>query len=176
MTLNVTRGVGRLTSTRQGRLFTIVILAITCCAIFLSQGNGAKSVTILKPSLEVNAGDKQASPVNAEIAASEHLTVQPGADGVKRTAKIVTCPRCRLNRLPSVKKFVYEHAEHFKPALQIDFIMGESPVLHLYEDDKEVSEIDLDDYDWKKIIQKLDSFGIKPTSETSEIQEALAEK
>ncbi|CAN8063220.1 unnamed protein product [Agarophyton chilense] len=175
MTLNVARGVLRLASTRHGRLFTIAVLTATCCAIFLSQGHGAKSMTVLPTSLEL--GDKQAAPVDAELATSHQaLTVQPGSDGVKRTAKIVTCPACRLNKLPSVKKFVYTHAEHFKPALQIEFIRGEPPVLHLYKDDNEVSEIELEDYEWKTIIQTLDSFGIKPTSETSEIREALDQK
>lgn len=67
-------------------------------------------------------------------------------DGVKheRTAKIVTCPACRLNALPLVKKFVHEHAPHFKPLLQVNFVFGEDPVLHLYEDGKQVAKHNLD--------------------------------
>lgn len=66
-----------------------------------------------------------------------------GAGLVEKTAKIVTCPRCRLNSLPLVKKFVYTHAKLFEPKLKVDFILGEDPMLYLYEDGKQVSKIDL---------------------------------
>ncbi|PXF40244.1 hypothetical protein BWQ96_10048 [Gracilariopsis chorda] len=175
MSLNVAREVIRLTaSTRQRRFISIAVLTLMFVAVFMSQGNEANSITVLRPTLGEAQGDKQLKPVAADSVPSvKSETVEAGSDGVKRTAKIVTCPRCRLNSLPMVKKFVYDHAKHFEPALKVDFILGRDPVLFLYEDDKEVSKIDLADYDWKKIIKKLDTFGIKPTTETSEIREAL---
>lgn len=62
----------------------------------------------------------------------------------EKTAKIVTCPACRLNSLPLVKTFVHKHAKHFEPQLKVDFIVGEDPVLYLYENGKEVSRTELE--------------------------------
>lgn len=61
-----------------------------------------------------------------------------------RTAKIVTCPACRLNSLPQVKKFVHVHARHFKPHLNVQFKMGEDPVLHIFENGREIASHPLD--------------------------------
>lgn len=58
-------------------------------------------------------------------------------------AEIVTCPACRLNSLPLVKKFVMDEAKLYEPALKVNFIVGEDPKLHLYEDGNEVQVIDL---------------------------------
>lgn len=98
------------------------------------------------------ASDTAPSAGNADPVSATHL--QANADtaansdtadgGVKKTAKIITCPACRLNSLPLVKKFVYDHAPNFKPNLDIDFKVGEDPVLHLYEDGKETSVIKLE--------------------------------
>lgn len=60
-----------------------------------------------------------------------------------KAARIVTCPACRLNSLPLVKKFVYELAPHFKPLLAVEWKVGYDPVLHLSENGKEVETVPL---------------------------------
>lgn len=67
-----------------------------------------------------------------------------GSDGANKNAKIVTCPACKLNSLPSVKKFVHEIAPNFAPKLEVEFIMGENPTLHIYENDKETKTVPLE--------------------------------
>lgn len=60
-----------------------------------------------------------------------------------KAARIVTCPACRLNSLPLVKKFVYELAPHFKPQLAVEWKVGYDPVLYLSENGKEVETVPL---------------------------------
>lgn len=94
----------------------------------------------------VDASNLKIKPAEEASLASDTVSKvgEKSADtSIEKTAKIVTCPRCRLNSLPSVKKFVYTHAKLFEPKLQVDFIFGEDPTLHLYEDGKEVSKIAL---------------------------------
>ena len=93
-----------------------------------SEGNVDETTTRTDAAKPVNAAAITSSKTNAGL----------------HTAKIITCPRCRLNSLPKVKDFVHEHAKHFAPALKIDFILGKDPVLYLYENEKEVEKIPLD--------------------------------
>jgi hypothetical protein len=90
------------------------------------------------------AADKAGPPSEAPAAA--HY-VQPPAvhptSGKPVRAKIITCPACRLNSLPLVKRFVKEQSQLFAPGLEIEYISGEDPRLHLYEGDSEVEDIDL---------------------------------
>lgn len=67
-----------------------------------------------------------------------------GSDGLNKNAKIITCPACKLNSLPSVKKFVHEIAPNFAPKLEVEFIMGEEPTLHIYDNGKESKTIALE--------------------------------
>lgn len=67
-----------------------------------------------------------------------------GSDDVNKNAKIITCPACKLNSLPSVKKFVHEIAPNFAPKLEVEFIMGEDPTLHIYNNGKESRTVPLE--------------------------------
>lgn len=101
-------------------------------------------------SVDTRTEEKKVEPVSAEHANSEVKGADKTAEttstthGVNKTAKIVTCPGCRLNSLPLVKKFVHELAPNFKPDLEVDFQVGQDPVLHFYEDGIETSAINLE--------------------------------
>lgn len=101
--------------------------------------------------------------VNLELAPpyDQPPAVHP-TSGLAVKAKIVTCPACRLNSLPEVKTFVRGWAKYYSPALVVDFVVGEDPVLHLYEDGKEVDVVVLEKMTTKEISQRVEAFGIKP--------------
>lgn len=90
-----------------------------------------------------------------------------------KAARIVTCPACRLNSLPLVKKFVYELAPHFKPQLAVEWKVGYDPVLYLSENGKEVETVPLAKFSWEDIIHKLVSFGIKPQTHNALIADVI---
>lgn len=87
---------------------------------------------------DATAAHVKNDPVSVKSAAT---TTSSGS--VKKTATIITCPACRLNALPDVKRFVYEIATHFKPDLNVIYISGKDPTLHLYENAKETEKIPL---------------------------------
>lgn len=94
----------------------------------------SQQLAVKKDPVHVHVEDNAASSENANV----EKKVQ-----VKKTATIVTCPACRLNALPLVKRIVYDIAPYFKPALTVNFIRGRDPVLHLYENGQEVDSIAL---------------------------------
>lgn len=65
---------------------------------------------------------------------SESNYVQPPAthpaSGKSVRAEIITCPACRLNSLPLVKRFVKEIARFFTPALVVTYISGKVSLAH----------------------------------------------
>lgn len=149
MSLKLARGMNQLkSSSTRARAAAFLIVTLTCVAVFTPKGGNSYSKPFISESASVGEGginkttEAKGSPVDAERVAAKAASDTP-TDGITRTAKIVTCPRCRLNSLPLVKKFVYDHAKHFEPALKVDFILGRDPVLFLYENGKEVAKIDL---------------------------------
>lgn len=58
-------------------------------------------------------------------------------------AEIVTCPECRLNALPEVKRFVKTQADLFAPHLKVRFIYGEDPTMHIYSGNEELEQFAL---------------------------------
>lgn len=89
----------------------------------------------------VHIVERAANPPPAAQALA-HAPVAAQAAG-EATARIITCPACRLNALPSVKAFVYDHAKTFAPALKVDFQFGEDPRMLLFVGAKQVEVIDL---------------------------------
>ena len=92
-----------------------------------------------------------------------------------RRVVIRTCPRCRLNRLPEIRKFVTELAPLYK-RVKVDFIMGEDPTLFLYKFEKQAEKIDMEKMSWKDVVQKLGEFGVLPEQTTPELKSYLQEK
>lgn len=93
----------------------------------------------------IQVADVAAAMGGADVAgngSSESTALHP-VSGKPVRGEIITCPACRLNGLPQVKKFVKGYAKYFEPALKVTFIFGEDPRLHLYESETEVENIDL---------------------------------
>lgn len=119
----------------------------------VATADSQKSVSQLKAYLD-ESRQREADAIGNGIAlehdsklASEaqgvgHIDV--GADATNKKAKIITCPACKLNSLPSVKKFVHEIAPNFAPKLEVEFIMGEDPTLHIFDGEKETGEVKLE--------------------------------
>lgn len=107
----------------------------------------------------------------AASARSKTTTRTASTDGA--TAEIVTCPACRLNALPKVKSFVHGAAKLFAPQLTVKFEFGRDPHLHLYNNGKQVEDIDLAPLDGATIMKRLYAHGVRPTKRTEEISAAL---
>lgn len=120
-----------------------VLGAAAICAALVVLAAAARRVDRVSSAKDAAPGVDRVAVETEKEAEEVVRAAVGGGGGVVRTAKIVTCPRCRLNSLPLVKKFVYEHAKLFEPALKVDFKIGEDPHLYLFEDDKEVANIDL---------------------------------
>lgn len=137
MALRLTKGVSSL-ALLPLRVRIIAGLALLFFATILLISETSKSQT---ESASVDGGIGE-SATHVKAVSGQQAVAE--AQSVVKTAKIVTCPRCRLNALPLVKKFVFQHAKLFEPNLKVDFIPGEDPTLYLYENGKQVAEIDLE--------------------------------
>lgn len=138
MALKVSRGgmiLSKLSSRTKIAAFIFLLLMATATIFSNSGSSSAKSSAM---NARASAIDYMAnsSTVNHPLVAESTVA--------EKSAKIVTCPRCRLNSLPLVKTFVHEHAKHFAPQLKVHFVLGEDPVLYLYDNGKEVSRIELE--------------------------------
>lgn len=147
MSLKIARGVSNLGHLpKRVKVIAVVFLGLMAVATMLSEGSSISAIgEVAGRSKQADGADGTNTAGAIEIkseAVSEKNEVEASDPG--KTAKIVTCPRCRLNSLPLVKKFVYDHAKLFEPQLKVDFILGEDPVLYLYENEKEVSKIELE--------------------------------
>lgn len=147
MSLKIARGVSNLGHLpKRVKVIAVVFLGLMAVATMVSEGSNMAAIgESTGRSKEVDGADKTQTSgdvaLQSEVMSGKNEV--PASDPGK-TAKIVTCPRCRLNSLPLVKKFVYDHAKLFEPQLKVDFILGEDPVLYLYENEKEVSKIVLE--------------------------------
>lgn len=123
-------------SSSKTRLYAIVFLVSMCITLLFIQSDYSH----ISSSISSSSSSKLAvDGSNLDLKDSTKVDMEKLA----KSGKIITCPRCRLNSLPKVKAFVYEQAKHFEPQLQVEFILGRDPVLHLYEYGKEVSSVDL---------------------------------
>lgn len=134
-TLSLFKGIGNLGP--GARVFALVMLGFLGVVFMSPKRDALANGTV--PDRSTITQERQEVPKNASPVRADKM-----GDSNSKSAKIVTCPRCRLNSLPRVKEFVYDHAKLFEPNLKVDFILGEDPVLHLYDDGKEVEEIDLE--------------------------------
>lgn len=140
MAIKVTRGVAALPP--RYKLVLIFLVFVTGIFFFAPKREAIALPFDDKVAMQTKEGvlnESKAQPVSAANVVSSLKETK-----IEKTAKIVTCPRCRLNSLPLVKKFVYEHAPLYKHGLKVDFILGEDPVLYLFEDGKEVSKLALE--------------------------------
>lgn len=147
MSLRITRGVTSLSHLpKRVRVIALVFLGLMAVLTMLSESGTMAAIGVSASPLkraDIASADQATDDVAINQDAVSAKNEVAGEDNGK-TAKIITCPRCRLNSLPLVKKFVYDHAKLFEPGLKVDFIIGEDPVLYLYENEKEVSKIPLE--------------------------------
>lgn len=137
MTLRIARGITSLP--KRVRVIAVAFLALMALLTLMSDGGPRETDATPESLKSASAGEHAVDDV--PLASKSRLDLGASEEG--KTAKIVTCPRCRLNSLPLVKKFVYDHAELFEPHLKVDFVLGEDPVLYLYDHGKEVEKVPL---------------------------------
>lgn len=193
---------GTMKLVRRGNLPTLVLAFVIAISVYLLtiSRNQTSSATNQKSTksdftylgvrgVTDDTAEAVALPLNTKYLVQRKKNVK---------AVIRTCPRCRLNRLPQVRKFVMEYAPLYKKdesmlqevkkdessgrakeesggILNVDFIMGEDPKLFLYMNGKVKEKIELDHFPWKKIVEKLARFGILPERATPEFKKALVE-
>lgn len=79
---------------------------------------------------------------------------------VYESARLETCGGWRLNRLPKVKAFIYDHADLYKN-FKVEYIGGADPELVFVKADKSEERIPVDTLTTKEICQLLDERGFE---------------
>jgi hypothetical protein len=64
------------------------------------------------------------------------------AEGLYERAVVESCQGCQLNRLPDVKKFIFEDVPHYEN-VEFKHIQGAAPELVLYNNEEEVERLPL---------------------------------
>ncbi len=146
-------------------LLGVVTVMLTLHSPELPGGMGAAGSAIMMHA-RAQAQEKQGTVRNVDKSATTATADE------QVSARIVTCPACRLNSLPKVKAFVHGDAKLF-PALKIKFEFGHDPELYLYEAGKVEEVIDLAPLDGAAIMQRLYKHGIRPSKLTPSVTDAL---
>ncbi|XP_044733822.1 selenoprotein M-like [Chrysoperla carnea] len=80
------------------------------------------------------------------------------------SARIESCSGCSLNRLPDVKKFIFEDVPHYE-SVEFKHIQGAKPELVLLDDgEKEIDRIPLSSLNRKQCNDLLVEKGFKKTA------------